>query len=279
MWRRSGSRAEAPAAPSGAGSWPTSSGGRSRARSPMKVPPMGRLCSRGSRPECSATWTRRAPSCSSVPTNATPTPAAPVSTTTTTPPTCVFILRRGRRCTSYPVWRREIPALRRNELALPGRVGACACDRERRDKAGVIEGGSQLVSGQDQRGPDEVVVMKPREDAGPESVAGAYRVHDLHRRGRDSHPEVAMGAERAVGAERDHDHTHALPKQIGGGGGVVTIWIEPGQVSIARLDDGAGPDQGVEAIAVRLIDEARPYIRVDHQETAGALSQGKFRQG
>ena len=97
--------------------------------------------------------------------------------------------------------------------------------------------------------------MKPREDAGPESVAGADRVHDLHRRGRDSHPEVAMGAERAVGAERDHDEVHALGEEIGGGGAVIAIWIEPRQVRVARLNDGACLEQGVEAVAVEVVDQ------------------------
>ncbi len=100
-----------------------------------------------------------------------------------------------------------------------------------------------LVFRQDQRRPHQVVVMQPRQDSRSESIAGADRVHNVDAGSRDSQPEVAMGTKRAVGAERDHHQDHALGKEIVGGGGVVTVWIEPGQVphDVCRVRDREAP--------------------------------------
>src|SRR2546423_11233148 len=91
-----------------------------------------------------------------------------------------------------------------------------------------------------------VAVGEPGEQGGTECVAGADRID--HINGGSRCVDLRAGAEgkRAFGPKRHDDKRGAASKEGPRRGLKVELWIKPGDVGIARLDDRALGKDAVE---------------------------------
>ncbi len=95
----------------------------------------------------------------------------------------------------------------------------------------------------------------------------------------DVHAGVPMKAKSAPGAKRYHDHAHALVDDPAGCPLVIDPRIDPGQVGLARLDDGALRDRGLEPLAILGVrDESDTDVGIEHHEAPATLTGDQLRQ-
>src|SRR5216684_5150857 len=98
-------------------------------------------------------------------------------------------------------------------LPFPRRIGPRPRAGDRRPKARELQRRLELFAFQMEVRAYRGVIMQPREQRGPERVARPDRVDDLDRHRGNTQSKVAVRTERALGAEGDDHHRHALGEE------------------------------------------------------------------
>ena len=107
--------------------------------------------------------------------------------------------------------------------------------------------------------------LLPR-DLGPEPAWG----DDIDLRGVDLDPKLAMGPERALRPQRDHDEADPPGEDLFRRPLVIDLGEQPCEVAVARLHDRAFGDHLVESIAVLVVGgDSRPYVGDARQSGGG----------
>src|SRR5882672_1169881 len=126
-----------------------------------------------------------------------------------------------------------------DHLRLPRWVGPGARAGQGAGQAGKFESCFELHVIETERWTERGVIVEPRQESRAESVAGPDGVDDFDVRGVDVHPDASMRAERTPSAERHDDQAHAGADNLFSRLLVVEPRVDPGQVGLARLHDGA----------------------------------------
>jgi len=88
-----------------------------------------------------------------------------------------------------------------------------------------------------------------------------------------------MSRKRAVRAKSDDHEAHALAEDALGRRLVSEPWIEPCEISDARLDDRAVSDGYAQMLAVfGFRNEPDPDVRIEHHETPAVLAADQIDQ-
>src|SRR5216683_1795018 len=164
-------------------------------------------------------------------------------------------------------------------LRLPRWVGARPRACEGGGQTSEFEGSLHLFFLEVEIRLDRIVVVQPGQERGTERVAGPDRVddHNFHR--VNGYVEATVGGERSLRPERHHDQARSLAEDSVSRILVAHPRIEPGQVGIAGLDDGALGDRLMQTVAVLAFGgEPESDVGVDHHNAPVVLATDQLDQ-